>query len=68
MDNLYVQTFFFAVPFRIIWDNWEKFCGEQINPNDSTDYSTPQIQGVTFKYKTARPMPTYSVPALLSHF
>lgn len=47
MDNLYVQTFFFSVPFRIIWDNWEKFCGEQINPGDSTDYMTPQIQGVT---------------------
>ena len=47
MDNLYVQTFFFAVPFRIIWDNWEKFCGEQINPGDSIDYQTPQIQGAT---------------------
>jgi hypothetical protein len=47
MDNLYIQTFFFAVPFRIIWDNWEKFCGEQINPNDSTDYQTPQIQSAT---------------------
>ena len=47
MDNLYLQTFFFAVPFRIIWDNWEKFCGEQINPGDSIDYQTPQIQGAT---------------------
>ncbi len=47
MDNLYVQTFFFAVPFRILWDNWEKFCGEQINPGDSTDYQTPQIQSAT---------------------
>lgn len=47
MDNLYVQTFFFSVPFRIIWDNWEKFCGEQVNPGDSTDYMTPQIQNVT---------------------
>jgi hypothetical protein len=52
MDNLYVQTFFFAVPFRIIWDNWEKFCGEQINPGDSTDYSTPQIQSVTVAEET----------------
>ena len=47
MDNLYIQTFFFAVPFRIIWDNWEKFCGEQINPGDSIDYQTPQIQSAT---------------------
>ena len=52
MDNLYVQTFFFSVPFRIIWTNWEKFMGEQINPGDSIDYSTPQIQGVTVAEET----------------
>jgi hypothetical protein len=52
MDNLYIQTFFFAVPFRILWDNWEKFCGEQINPNDSTDYQTPQIQNTTVAEST----------------
>ena len=52
MDNLYIQTFFFAVPFRIIWDNWEKFCGEQVNPGDSTDYQTPQIQNVTVAEST----------------
>jgi hypothetical protein len=42
MDNLYIETFFFAVPYRLIWDNWEKFCGEQTNPGDSTDYLVPQ--------------------------
>lgn len=52
MDNLYIQTFFFAVPFRIIWDNWEKFCGEQVNPGDSTDYQTPQIQSTTVAEST----------------
>jgi hypothetical protein len=43
MDNLYIETFFFAVPYRLIWNNWEKFCGEQDNPGDSTDYLVPQI-------------------------
>jgi hypothetical protein len=43
MDNLYIETFFFSVPYRIIWDNWEKFCGEQTNPGDSTDYLVPTI-------------------------
>ncbi|AXL15007.1 major capsid protein [Microviridae sp.] len=43
MDNLYIETFFFAVPYRLIWDNWEKFCGEQDNPGDSTDYLVPTI-------------------------
>jgi hypothetical protein len=43
MDNLYIETFFFAVPYRLIWNNWEKFCGEQDNPGDSTDYLVPQV-------------------------
>ncbi|AGT39938.1 major capsid protein [Marine gokushovirus] len=45
MDNLYIETFFFAVPYRLIWTNWEKFCGEQDNPGDSTDYLVPQTTG-----------------------
>jgi hypothetical protein len=43
MDNMYLDTFFFAVPCRLLWDNWEKFHGEQINPGDSTDYTVPVI-------------------------
>lgn len=45
MDNMYVETFFFAVPYRLIWDNWQKFCGEQDNPGDSTDYLMPEVSG-----------------------
>lgn len=43
MDNLYVETFFFYVPNRLIWDNWERFNGAQDNPADSTSYLVPQI-------------------------
>lgn len=42
MDNLFLETFFFFVPNRLIWDNWQKFNGEQVNPGDSTDYLIPQ--------------------------
>lgn len=41
MDNLYLETFFFFVPMRLIWDNFQKFMGEQENPGDSTDYLIP---------------------------
>lgn len=44
MDNLFLETFFFAVPNRLIWDNWQRFNGEQDNPGDSTDFLVPQIQ------------------------
>ncbi len=43
MDNLYMETFYFAVPIRLIWDNWQRFNGEQDNPGDSTDYLVPTI-------------------------
>jgi len=43
MDNLFMETFFFAVPNRLLWDNWEKFNGEQTNPGDSTDFTIPTI-------------------------
>lgn len=43
MDNMYMDTQFFAVPIRLIWDNWQKFNGEQKNPGDSTDFTVPRM-------------------------
>ncbi len=41
MDNMYMETQFFAVPLRLLWDNWEKFNGAQDDPDDSTDFTIP---------------------------
>ncbi len=43
MDNVFLNTFFFAVPNRLLWDNWEKFNGAQDNPADSTDFTIPTM-------------------------
>lgn len=43
MDNMYFDTFFFFVPSRLLWDNWERFNGAQDNPGDSTDYLIPTL-------------------------
>nr|QJB18954.1 MAG: major capsid protein [Microvirus sp.] len=43
MDNMYMDTQFFSVPMRLVWDNWQKFNGEQKNPGDSTDFTIPQM-------------------------
>ena len=43
MDNLHMETFFFFTPNRLIWDQWQKFNGEQDNPGDSIDFLVPQI-------------------------
>ena len=46
MDNIYMDTYFFFVPNRIVWDHWKNFCGEQ-NAIETwtpdTEYSVPQI-------------------------
>ena len=41
MDNMFLETFYFAVPMRILWDNWKKFCGEQVDPGDSIAFTIP---------------------------
>ena len=43
MDNLHMDTFFFFVPYRLVWDNWKRFMGEQRNPGDSTSFLVPQV-------------------------
>ncbi|WNK14380.1 MAG: major capsid protein [Microvirus sp.] len=43
MDNLYADVFFFAIPYRLVWDNFTKMFGEQANPGDSTSYLVPQF-------------------------
>lgn len=43
MDNLYMDFFFFYVPYRLVWSNWKRFCGEQSTPGASTAYTVPQV-------------------------
>ncbi len=42
MDNMHLDSFFFFVPNRLVWDNWQKFMGERTpNPDSSIDYTVP---------------------------
>lgn len=45
MDNLHLESFFFFVPCRLVWDNFKKFMGEQNNPGDSISFVVPQTTG-----------------------
>lgn len=46
MDNAFIDTYFFFVPNRIIWEHWEEFMGENKNGfwEQKTAYEVPQIQ------------------------
>lgn len=42
MDNMYMETFFFEIPLRILWDNFRRMMGERDpNPDSSIDYQIP---------------------------
>jgi len=43
MDNMYLDTFYFAIPIRLLWENFRKFCGEQEDPTSSIDYTLPTM-------------------------
>jgi len=43
LDNLRFETFAFFVPYRTIWNNFEKFHGAQTDPGDSIDYTIPVL-------------------------
>lgn len=42
MDNARISSFFFFIPSRILWVNFEKFMGAQDNPSDSISFTIPQ--------------------------
>lgn len=45
MDNCYMDTYFFFVPYRLIWDHFKEFMGENTSApwTQQTEYEIPQI-------------------------
>lgn len=45
MDNVYLDTYYFFVPNRLVWNHWKEFCGENTESAwiPETDYYMPQI-------------------------
>lgn len=62
MDNMFMDSFFFAVPIRLVWDNWQRFNGEQIDPGDSTDFLTPVMTSPVGGYATGSLSDYFGIP------
>jgi hypothetical protein len=62
---VFMDTFFFFVPTRLVWDNWQRFCGEQKNPGDSTDFLIPSLAG-TNKFAPETIFDYMGIPTLVS--
>ncbi len=45
MDDLYLDTYFFFVPNRLVWNHWKEFMGENTSApwTQTTVYTIPQI-------------------------
>lgn len=45
MDNIYLDTYYFFVPNRLVWEHWKQFNGENTESAwiPQTEYSVPQI-------------------------
>lgn len=43
MDNMYLDSFFFFVPNRLLWSNWVRLMGEEVTPGASINYLVPII-------------------------
>lgn len=49
MDNLYLDSYYFFVPNRLVWNHWKEFNGENTESAwiPQTEYSVPQITSPT---------------------
>lgn len=45
MDNIYLDTYYFFIPNRLVWEHWKEFMGENTASAwaPTTTYSIPQI-------------------------
>lgn len=50
MDNLFVDTFYFGVPWRLVWDKFQEFMGEVNRSGEITTYEIPH-RTVTTAYE-----------------
>lgn len=49
MDNIYLDTYYFFVPNRLVWNHWKEFNGENTKSAwiPETEYQVPQITAPT---------------------
>ena len=66
MDNAFMDTHFFAVPVRLLWDNWQKFNGEQTNPGDSIDFTVPTMTAPAGGYDNESLSDYFGIPTQIA--
>lgn len=68
MDNVFLNSFFFFIPMRLLWSNARKFWGEQDNPGDSTSFTIPQIVAPVGGYGEQSIFDYFGLPTKIAGF
>ena len=68
MDNIFMDTFYFAVPIRLVWENFQRFNGEQDNPDDSTDFTVPIMSAPVGGYAAQSLSDYFGIPIQVDGF
>ena len=71
MHRVFVDTHFFAVPMRLLWDNWEKFMGAQDNPGDPAGqdaYTVPMMTAPSGGYAAQSLQDYLGIPLIAEGF
>lgn len=55
MDNLYLDTYWFFVPNRLVWNHWKEFCGENTQSKwiPTVEYTVPKVKGLVTSDNTS---------------
>lgn len=48
IDNAVLESFTFFVPTRLVWTNFQRFMGEQLDPDDDMDFEVPTMHSGVF--------------------
>lgn len=57
MDNAYIDIYYFAVPYRLVWEHWEEFNGANKRDiwADEVEYTIPQLTAPTRSVESGKP-------------
>lgn len=62
MDNIFLDSQWFYVPSRLVWNNFTRMMGERRNPGDSIDYLVPTINSGTSGFAVGSLADYFGIP------
>lgn len=69
MDDLYLDTYYFFVPHRLVWDHWKEFMGENTSApwTQTTEYTIPQIESPSGGWNVGTIADYFGIPTGISN-